>query len=124
MNSLASCRLVANNHLSSNKNKTVQIIFRFVQVNCSRPFQKKCEQYWPNEGTVTYGSVTIASKELIDYGSFTKRLLEVTNRDFPDEVCQIFLVRFNNFLFKPGVHNLRPYGPRPHAASNYFGRAH
>nr|CAB3265283.1 receptor-type tyrosine-protein phosphatase alpha-like [Phallusia mammillata] len=47
--------------------------------------RKKCEQYWPADGAVEYGKIRVENDTLHDYGSFTMRLLKVTNCDEPDE---------------------------------------
>ncbi|XP_002122575.2 receptor-type tyrosine-protein phosphatase alpha-like isoform X1 [Ciona intestinalis] len=49
------------------------------------PGQKKCEQYWPEDGTMEFGKIRVSLHDVIDYGSFVERLLKVTHSDHPDD---------------------------------------
>lgn len=42
-------------------------------------FQEKCAQYWPSEGMVSYGDISIELKREEENESYTVRDLLVTN---------------------------------------------
>ena len=44
-----------------------------------RPLQEKCAQYWPSDGAVAYGDVSIEIKREDESESYTVRELLVTN---------------------------------------------
>lgn len=42
-------------------------------------FQEKCAQYWPSDGVVSYGDITVELKKEEECESYTVRDLLVTN---------------------------------------------
>ena len=44
------------------------------------PFQRKCDQYWPERGTRNYGQVHVTLKETLNMSHYTVRKLVMTHK--------------------------------------------
>lgn len=92
--------LVCTYVFSINSNaKTERLLFR----------QEKCAQYWPSDGSVVHGDISIEIKREEENESYTVRDLLVTNnrvRNYTPNVSAIVLVPLKTclelFFFFPG----------------------
>lgn len=48
---------------------------------CLFCFQKKCDQYWPNSGTLTFGKFEVTLMKETELSNYTIRCIQITNLD-------------------------------------------
>ena len=52
-------------------------------------FQRKCDQYWPERGTKSYGPIQVTLKETLNMSHYTVRKMLMTHK----QVLELFVAR-------------------------------
>jgi len=75
---------------------------------CSPRSRRKCDQYWPKEGTLSYGPIEVTLLSEVTMANYTLRQLRVKHRKLKKKkwICRgdtaLFLVLLSCLLFENG----------------------